>query len=159
MIKEADVLAAVTEIIKQIDTPDDSGTVRIENGSQETNVITLVKRRSKLMRDRERLMNRYLDGRIDRDNYLAQYKRIEAEIQTLPATTSTVKQLEQAHNVLMALPDQWSRSDNNGKRDLLEHVMCEIYIDVDTHKIVSFKPQPVFADLFSVDSDGLVGAL
>lgn len=97
--------------------------------------------------------NLYLDGEMEREDYLLRKEQNEREIAHWEARTTETQQIASelafCIEAVAMLERLWDVADDEDKRGMAHNLFEEIVVDLDTRRIVGFKLKP-WADRFLV---------
>jgi hypothetical protein len=115
----------------------------------EAGSVTLQNKRGKYERELQRLKQIYVLGYFEDDleYFEREHRRIQKELDSLPATTDLAT-LEASAGMLDQLLGVWDEADPTEKRDLLRLVLRQVEVDVAQQRLVSLSPYPAFVPLF-----------
>ncbi len=95
----------------------------------------------------------YLDGEIDREDYLVRKEQNEREIAHWQARTTETQQIALELGMCIEALDKlarlWDTANEEDRKGLAHNLFEEVVVDLDTRRIVSFKLKP-WADRFLV---------
>lgn len=117
--------------------------------TDDEDLVSLKRERTRLMAERRRLRDMYLAGDFEGEEhiYRREMERIKRELARLPSPDDFLR-MRRAAVVVESLAEVWDEATEEERQEIVHLLLKEVDIDVANQRIVALRPYPVFIPLF-----------
>ncbi len=141
--------AQMSAIVRQLVLPPNWQQELADLVGEDEGVATLENRRARLIAERRRLKQAYIQGDFedDLDLYRQNLARIRRELAQIP-TQDELYRIQEASQYIESLAEVWDEADIDDQKDLMRLMLREVQVDVGQGRLVWLQPTAPFIPLF-----------